>query len=144
MADTDTAATYIEFTNQTFALLLDAAATTNKRALDHARKYFEIAARPYTATTPDANIREAFDRANQIATIAAAELQTIAQKNAELAENIFKHVAKAQTSLASTWQGRSNPGPSRDGQVDAVAKSAGASQELQRRTPAAASPSSKN
>lgn len=144
MADTETAATYIEFTNQAYALLLDAAATTHKRAIDHAKSHYEIAARPYTATTPDANIRDAFDRANQIATITATELQTTAQQNAALTENLLKRLTEVQTSLLGTWHRHSNADFSKDGQVDAVAKSAAATQELQRRTSAPASPASKN
>jgi hypothetical protein len=152
MANAEIAPTYIDVTTQTYLLVLDALATTQKRVLDHARNHYEIIARPFTATTPDANIREAFDRANQIAAITAAELQTTAQKNAEFAEKILKHAAKVQAALLSAWQGFSNTGLSNlkyaretaDGQVNAFAKGVGEVQELQRRTTAAASSSSKN
>jgi hypothetical protein len=152
MANTDSPASYIELTTQAYKLLLDAAATTHKRVLDHAKNHYEIVARPYTGTTPDANIREAFDRANQLAASNAAELQATAQRNAELAEKIAAHGTKVHDSLLQSWHGLSSTGLSNlnyvkeatNTHIDTFAKRVEEVQEIQKRATTAAGAGSKN
>jgi hypothetical protein len=152
MATPETTASYIELTNQAYKLVLDHAATAHKRAIDHAKNHYDIVARPYTAATPDANIREAFDRANQVATINAAELQAIGQKNAELAEKVLAHAAKVQDSMLCSWRGLWSTGLSNlnyvkettNAQIDTFAKRVEEVQDIQKRATAAAGSTSKN
>jgi len=152
MSTTETTTSYIELANQGYKLALDHAATTNKRTLDHIRNHYEIAARPYTGSTPDANVREGFDRANQVATIIATELQTTAQRNAEFAEKILAHAAKVQDSVLHSWRGLWSTGLSNlnyvkettNAHIDNFAKRVEEVQEIQKRAGTAAGASSKN
>jgi hypothetical protein len=152
MNNTETTTSYIELANQSYKLVLEHAAAANKRALDHAKNHYEIAARPYTGSTPDANIRESFDRVNQIATITAADLQAAAQKNAEFAEKILGHAAKVQDSLLHSWRGLwstslSNLNYVKDttnAHIDNFAKRVEEVQEIQKRATTAAGTTSKN
>jgi len=152
MANTDSTASYIELTTQAYKLLLDAAATTHKRVLEHAKNHYDILARPYTGASPDANIREGFDRANQLGTIVAAELQTTAQRNAELAEKLLAHASKLQDSLLHSCHGLSSTGLSNlnfvkeqtNAHIDTFAKRVEEVQEIQKRATAAAGVTSKN
>jgi hypothetical protein len=152
MANTDSTASYIELTNQAYKLLLDAAATTHKRVIDHAKNQYDILARPYTGASPDANIREGFDRANQLGTIVAAELQATAQRNAELAEKLAAHGSKVQESLLHSCHGLSSTGLSNlnfvkdqtNAHIDTFAKRVEEVQEIQKRATAAAGVTSKN
>jgi hypothetical protein len=146
MPNPETAPNYIELTTQTYTLAYEHAAAAQKRGLNHAKSHFEILARPFTGSSPDANIREGFDRANQIATITAAELQATVEKNAELADAFLKHAANVQDAIVRSWHGLSNTGlsnldlarQSANGQIDAFAKGIGEIQEIQKRTAAAA------
>jgi len=152
MANTETTTSYIELTTQAYKLWLDAAATTHKRTLDHVRNQYEIISRPYTGATPDANIREGFDRANQIGTIVAAELQTTAQRNAELVEKLLAHGSKLHESLLHSCHGLSSTGLSNlnyvkettNAHIDTFAKRVEEVQEIQKRATAAAGATSKN
>jgi len=152
MANTESSASYIEVTTQTYKLLLDAAASTHKRIIDHAKNHYDIIARPYTGTSPDANIREAFDRANQIGTIVSAELQTTAQKNAELAEKLLANASKLHDTLLHACHGMSTTGLSNlnyvkdttNAHIDTFAKRVEEVQEIQKRATAAAGATSKN
>jgi len=146
MPNPETAPNYIELTTQTSALALEFGAAAQKRAADYVKNKYEIVARPYTGTTPDAKIREGFERANQIATLASAELQTTAQKNAEFAEALLKQAAKAQDAILRSWHGLSNTGLSNlnyaretaNGHIDAFAKGIGEFQDIQKRAATAA------
>jgi hypothetical protein len=152
MANTESTASYIELTTQAYKLLLDAAATTHKRALDNAKNHYDIIARPYTGATPDANIREGFDRANQLGTIVASELQATAQRNAELAEKLLAHASKVQDSVLHASHGLSSTGLSNlnyvkettNAHIDTFAKRVEEVQEIQKRATAAAGAVGKN
>lgn len=152
MANPESTTSYIELTTQAYKLLLDAAATTHKRVLDHAKNHYDIIARPYTGASPDANIREGFDRANQLGTIVAAELQATAQRNAELAEKLVAHASKVQDSLLHSYHGLSSTGLSNlnfvkeqtNAHIDTFAKRVEEVQEIQKRATASAGVTSKN
>lgn len=146
MPTTESTTSYIELTTQTGKLLLDAASNTQKRALDHAKNHVEILARPYVGISPDAYIREGFDRANQIGTITATELQTTLQKNAELLEKLLVHASKVQESVLHSLHGLSSTGLSNlnyvketaNAQLDTFAKRVEEVQDIQKRATATA------
>jgi hypothetical protein len=142
---------YIDLSSQAYKLLLETAAASQKRALDYAKSLYEIAARPNPAGGPEAGIREGFERANQIVALTVNELQVAGQRNAEFAEKIIAHAAKAQDSSITSARGVWNTGLSNlnyvkettNAQIDTFAKRV---DEIQKHTAntAAAATSSKN
>ena len=78
MSTKTTTASYMELSTEAYTLFVDAIATA---------------------------IRENFDRANQVMSLAVAELQTGGEKIAELNEKIVAHGAKLQESYVTTMRG---------------------------------------
>ena len=90
---------YVELSSQTYGMFVDYFASANQRALDYMKSMYEIVSKPYAATTPEAGVREGFDRANQVVNLTVGEMQTAGQKRAEFAEKFVAHTAKWQ----DTW-----------------------------------------
>lgn len=96
---------YVELSSQAYGLVVDAYASANQRALGYVKSLYEITARPYASSALETNVREGFDRANQIVELTVGELQTAGQKNAELAETLVAQAAKWQDSWTEAVRG---------------------------------------
>ena len=105
MSTKTTTASYMELSTEAYTLFVDAIASANQRALEFAKSLYEISSRPYASNTLETAIRENFDRANQVMSLAVAELQTGGEKIAELNEKIVAHGAKLQESYVTTMRG---------------------------------------
>lgn len=91
-------ASYLELSNQTYSLLVDAYAAVSRRKLDYVKALYEVAARPYASTAVEQIVRENFDRTDQALSLTIAELQTSIAKTAELSSSWLKQAAKVQES----------------------------------------------
>jgi hypothetical protein len=89
---------YLELSNQTYTLLVDAYAAVSRRKLDYVKALYEVAARPYASTAVEQIVRENFDRTDQALSLTIAELQTSIAKTAELSNNWLEQAAKIQES----------------------------------------------
>jgi len=74
MNQKDTTAGYVDLSNKTYALFVEAYASANRRALEYAKSAWDILARPYNSTAVETTVRENFDRANQLVTLTVTEL----------------------------------------------------------------------
>ncbi len=101
----DETSSYVDLSNQTYALFVDAMASANKRTLEYAKSVWEITSRPYASTAVETAVRENFDRANQLVSLTINELQTSGQQSAEFSEKLVSHGAKVQESLVASAKG---------------------------------------
>ena len=110
MGDKETTASYTELSSQGYALWVEALAEYNQRALNYYRSLWEIASKPYASTAVDTNVRENFDRANQIVGLAINELSHAGARNANNAEKFAQHGAKVQDAWMNALRGAVNTG----------------------------------
>jgi hypothetical protein len=103
--DKEMTASYVELSNQAYALVVDAFATANQRVLAYTKSVWEISSRPYASTALETTVRENFDRTNQIVALTISELQTTGNNAAEFAEKAFAHSAKLQETLVQSTRG---------------------------------------
>lgn len=101
----DQTASYVELSNQTYTLFVEAMSSYNKRNLEYSKSLWEIASRPYASSAVETTVRENFDRANQMISLTVSELQTTGQKSAEFGEKFVAHSAKVQESLTAVMKG---------------------------------------
>ncbi|MEO6990238.1 MAG: hypothetical protein ABI346_09065 [Candidatus Baltobacteraceae bacterium] len=98
-------ASYLELTSQGYAMMIDAAASANQRALGYTKSLYEIASRPFASGAPDATVRDGFDRFKQIADLTVTELRTAATKNAEFAERFVAQTNAVQEQVSHAVHG---------------------------------------
>jgi hypothetical protein len=91
MQTKESTSTYVELGAQAYALVTDAMASANQRALDYMKSVYEITTRPYASNALETAARENFDRANQVMSLTVSELQTSGQKAAEFSEKLVAH-----------------------------------------------------
>jgi hypothetical protein len=96
---------YVELSSQSYGMVVDYFASANQRALDYTKSIYEIFSKPYASTTPEAAVREGFDRAHQFVNLTVNELQATGQKRAELAEKVVAHAAKWQDTYTQGLRG---------------------------------------
>ncbi len=101
---TDATNSYVELSSQAYGLFVDACASANERALGYWKSLWEIASRPSTSTAVETNVRENFDRANQIVGLTISELQAGGAKAAEFAEKFVAHNAKVQDTASHAFR----------------------------------------
>jgi hypothetical protein len=105
MQDTEQTKGYAELNTEAYSLAIDAFATTNRRALDFFKSWFEIVSRPYSSTAIESTVRENVDRANQIVSLTVSEMQSAAQHNSELFEKSMQFAAKWQETATHAGKG---------------------------------------
>lgn len=98
-------ASYVELSNQTYKLFIDALASANQRALEYTKSVWEISSRPYETAAFEAILRDGFERANKIVEAGIATLQANGRTSAELAENLVAQNAKLQESFTTGFKG---------------------------------------
>jgi hypothetical protein len=101
----DTTASYLELTGAGYALAIDAFAAANRRLLDYWKSAYEIASRPYSSTALEANVRDNFERAHQLASLTTTEMQKSAQSASEFAEKLAAHGTAWQETAAHGFRG---------------------------------------
>jgi hypothetical protein len=106
MSDKDTTtATYLDLTNKTYGLFVEAFAAANRRSLDYYKSAWEIISRPYASTAIETAARENFDRANQVLALTVSELQANGQQVAELTEKVLAQGAAWQETATHGFRG---------------------------------------
>jgi hypothetical protein len=96
---------YLELNAEAFSLMIDAYASANRRTLDYLKSMYEIVSRPYNGTAIETNVRDNFDRSNQIVSLTVSELQATAQHNSELLEKTASFVSKWQETALGANRG---------------------------------------
>lgn len=115
-------ASYVELASQGYALMIDAVASANQRALGYSKSLYEIASRPYASGAPDAAVRDGFDRFKQIADLTVTELQTAATKNVDFTERFIAQTNAAGEQLSHALRGVATTGLSNIGYVREAAE----------------------
>jgi hypothetical protein len=105
MQTKESTSAYVELAAQGYALVTEAMASANQRALDYMKSVYEITTRPYASNAFETAARENFDRANQVMSLTVSELQTNGQKAAEFGEKLAAHGAKVQDAYATAMRG---------------------------------------
>jgi hypothetical protein len=105
MQTKETTSSYAELTTQTYNVLVEAFAASNRRALDYLKSVFEITTRPYASTAVETAMRENFDRASQLMSLTVSELQTSGQSVSELGGKLIAHGTKFQETYAASMRG---------------------------------------
>jgi len=96
---------YLELASSTYGLLVEAAANSNHRFLEHLKATYEIVSRPYTSTAFEATIRENLDRAGQLVELNVAAAQKTGAESAALAEKLAKNTSLWQETYVETMRG---------------------------------------
>ena len=96
---------YIDLTNKVITAAIDATTTNNKRVLDYARATFDVLAKPYTATGPDAFVRENFDRASALIELRDKFLKDTTEHATNIANASTEHFKAVQTSAQQAATG---------------------------------------
>jgi hypothetical protein len=105
MQTKETTSSYAELTTQTYNVLVEAFAASNRRALDYVKSVFEITTRPYASTAVETAMRENFDRASQLMSLTVSELQTTGQSASELSGKLIAHGTKFQETYTASMRG---------------------------------------
>ena len=85
--------------------MVDAFASANQRGLDYWRSVWEIVSRPYSSTAVDSNVRDNFERANQIVALSIGELQANGQRTSEVVEKLLSVTGNLQDSYVHSLRG---------------------------------------
>ncbi len=102
MSTQNTTADYGELTSEVYALLVDAFALTDKRALNYWKSVWDITSRPDTPVTIDSVIRKNLERANQLTNLTIGEMRSAGRESAAFAEKLLAEGTKVQdTALGS-------------------------------------------
>jgi hypothetical protein len=110
MQDQEMTSSYVELSTKAYGLFVDAFAAANQRGLDLAKSLYEVAARPYASLTPQAIVRENFERGNQMVSLTVDHMQAGGQKWAEFAEKAVTHGAQMQETFVAAMRGLVNTG----------------------------------
>jgi sucrose-6-phosphate hydrolase SacC (GH32 family) len=98
----NTTADYGELTNDVYALLVDAFASTDKRALNYWKSVWDITSRPDTPVTIDSVIRRNLERANQLTNLTIGEMRSAGRESAAFTKKLLAEGTKVQdTALGS-------------------------------------------
>jgi len=102
-------ASYADITSETSKIVVDAIASSNERALNYAKSLWEIVSRPL-ASDQQYNVRDGFERADQIVTMTVKELEASIKKSAEFAEKIIGQGTKLQEQSIETLRSLAGSG----------------------------------
>jgi hypothetical protein len=105
MTNNDQSKSYLELASQTYGVVVEAAANSNHRLLEHLKSTYEIVSRPYTSTAFEATYRENLDRAGQLVELNVAAAQKTGAEAAALAEKLAKNTALWQETAVETLRG---------------------------------------
>jgi hypothetical protein len=105
MNEKETTPSYLELSNQAYGIVVDAFASANQRGLDYWRSVWEIVSRPYSSTAVDSNVRDNFERANQIVALSIGELQANGQRTSEVVEKLLSVTGNLQDSYVHSLRG---------------------------------------
>ena len=105
MNEKETTPSYLELSNQAYGIVVDAFASANQRGLDYWKSVWEIVSRPYSSTAVDANVRDNFERANQIVALSVGELQANGQRTSEVVEKLLSVTGNLQDSYVHSLRG---------------------------------------
>lgn len=87
---------YIDLSNKTFELSVDAMTSATTRALEFCKASFDVISKPYAAMRPDTILNENFDRAGKILELRDSYLR---EANAQ-----YSGLANAAIDHAKAWQ----------------------------------------
>ena len=87
---------YIDLSNKTFELSVDAMTSSTTRVLEYMKASFDVMAKPYAAMRPDAIVTENFDRAGKLLELRDSYLRE--------AGNQFSGLANTAVDHAKAWQ----------------------------------------
>jgi hypothetical protein len=105
MNEKETTPSYLELSNQAYGIVVDAFASANQRGLDYWKSVWEIVSRPYSSTAVDANVRDNFERANQIVALSVGELQANGQRTSEVVEKLLSVTGNLKDSYVHSLRG---------------------------------------
>ena len=105
MNEKETTPSYLELSNQAYGIVVDAFASANQRGLDYWKSVWEIVSRPYSSTAVDANVRDNFERANQIVALSIGELQANGQRTSEVVEKLLSVTGNLKDSYVHSLRG---------------------------------------
>ena len=105
MNEKETTPSYLELSNQAYGIVVDAFASANQRGLDYWKSVWEIVSRPYSSTAVDSNVRDNFERANQIVALSIGELQANGQRTSEVVEKLLSVTGNLQDSYVHSLRG---------------------------------------
>jgi hypothetical protein len=98
----NTTADYDELTNDVYALLVKAFASTDKRALNYWKSVWDITSRPDAPVTIDSVIRRNLERANQLTNLTIGEMRSAGRESTAFAKKLLAEGTKVQdTALGS-------------------------------------------
>lgn len=87
---------YIDLSNKSFELAVDATAAATNRVLDYVKSSFEVASKPYAATTPEAFVTESIDRTSKLVALRETYLKETAKHAAAVGSDVLAN--------AKAWQ----------------------------------------
>ena len=105
MSTQNTTADYGELTNDVYSLLVDAFASTDKRALNYWKSVWDITSRPDTPVTIDSVVRRNLERANQLTNLTIGEMRSAGRESAEFAEKLLAKGTKVQDTALGSFRG---------------------------------------
>lgn len=91
---------YIDLSNKSFELAVDATTAATNRVLGYVKASFEVASKPYAATTPDAFVTESIDRTSELVALRETYLKETAKHVSQIAASNVDFVAE-QVATAS-------------------------------------------
>ena len=104
MSTQNTTADYGELTSQVYALLVDAFASTDKRALNYWKSVWDIASRADTPVTIDSVVLANLKRANQLTNLTIGEMRSAGRESAEFAEKLLAEGTKVQDEVLESFR----------------------------------------
>ena len=93
---TNAAANYAELATEATNMVVEAISSANERTLNYAKSIWEIVSRPIPAGQQQQNVRDGFERADQIVSLTVKELEHSLRKSTEFAEKMLAQNAKLQ------------------------------------------------
>ncbi|PZR57433.1 MAG: hypothetical protein DLM50_05505 [Candidatus Meridianibacter frigidus] len=99
---------YIDLSNKAFELSLEATTTATNRMMDYMKSTFDVVAKPYAATTPDAIVRENFDRTGSLVQLRDKYLHETAAHVTQVAHTGMDHAKALQETAQRGLAGMSD------------------------------------
>ena len=96
---------YIDLSSKSFELAVDATTTATNRVLGYLKSNFEIASKPFTATTPDAIVKESFERTGKLVELRDAYLKETGKHTTAVANDVLAHAKEWQDSVQTALKG---------------------------------------
>jgi hypothetical protein len=96
---------YIDLSNKTFELSVDAMTSATTRALGYMKASFDVMAKPYAAARPDAMVTENFDRAGKLLELRDSYLREAGTQYSGLANAAIDHAKAWQETAQRGFQG---------------------------------------